>query len=71
MIVDAQAARHTARGRLPGAELAAQIFHTDGFRPDSDFDRGTFAGRWAVDLSPTLGISVPASIAEKAIRRPT
>src|SRR5690606_22080797 len=57
--IDAQGALGTsfAEGSQQ-LDLAAQLFRTDGFRPASDFERGTLAGRWGMDLVPTLGVSV-------------
>ncbi len=61
--VDAQAALGaTLAGGSQSLNLAAQLFHTDGFRPQSEFDRGTLAGRWAIDLSPQLQMSVAARL---------
>lgn len=36
---------------------AIQYFQTDGFRPQSDADRLTIAGRYAIDLSDALDLS--------------
>ncbi len=59
--VDAQAALGaTLAGGTQSLNLAAQVFHTEGFRPQSQFDRGTLAGRWAIDLSPQVQVSLAA-----------
>jgi iron complex outermembrane receptor protein len=61
--VDAQAALGTTlAGGSQSLNLAAQVFHTDGFRPQSQFDRGTMAGRWAIDLSPQVQMSLAARL---------
>jgi iron complex outermembrane recepter protein len=40
--------------------IAGQVYHTDGFRPQSDSTRGTLAGRWAVELSPSVTLAISA-----------
>lgn len=40
--------------------FAAQAYHTDGFRPQSEFTRGTVSGRWSVELSPQWELSIAA-----------
>jgi iron complex outermembrane receptor protein len=59
--LDAQAALGTAMagGAL---NLAAQVFRTDGYRPQSDTSRGTLAGRWGLDLTPALTLSVAGRV---------
>lgn len=44
----------------PGQQLnlAAQAYRTDGFRPQSDTWRTTFAGRWTVDVSSALQLAL-------------
>jgi iron complex outermembrane recepter protein len=38
--------------------LAAQVYRTDGYRPHSDSERGTFAGRVAFDISADTQLAV-------------
>ncbi|MEB3734780.1 hypothetical protein ULF88_13250 [Halopseudomonas pachastrellae] len=38
--------------------LAVQAVHDDGFRDQSQADRQTLAGRWALDLSPDLEVAL-------------
>jgi hypothetical protein len=54
---DAQAAWG---GRVGAAQLnlAAQVYHSDGFREQSDHDRSTFSGRLGFDLSDRTKLSV-------------
>lgn len=56
--VDAQAALGTPIGASQQLNLAAQAFHSDGFRPQSRSDRGTFSGRWRLDVSPDWQLAV-------------
>jgi iron complex outermembrane recepter protein len=59
--LDAQLALGTAlAGGSQGLNLAGQIYTTDGFRPQSDYSRGTLAGRWFVDLSPDIELALSA-----------
>ena len=47
-------------GQVGGAtvNLAAQVYRTDGYRPHSDSERGTFAGRAAFNLSTDTQLAV-------------
>lgn len=56
--LDLQLARGTALGARQQLNIAGQIYRTDGFRPQSRTERGTAAGRWAYDLSPTLQLAL-------------
>lgn len=38
--------------------LAAQYYRTDGFRPQSDFSRGTLSARWSIELAPDWDLSI-------------
>lgn len=59
--LDAQGALGTVlAGGRQGLNLAGQVYHTDGFRPQSDYTRGTLAGRWFIELSPSLELAVSA-----------
>ena len=40
--------------------LAAQVYRSDGFRPQGETERGTLSGRWRADLSDRLSIAVSA-----------
>lgn len=61
MTLDAQLALGTALARgTQGLNLAGQIHASDGFRPQSDYSRGTLAGRWFVELSPELELALSA-----------
>jgi outer membrane receptor protein involved in Fe transport len=51
----AYGARLTPQQQL---NLAAQLNTTAGFRPQSDATRSTLAGRWAIDVSPTVQAAV-------------
>lgn len=59
--VDAQLAAGLplAEGRQ-SLNLAAQLYRTDGYRPQSDGSRGTLSARWSAELSPALDLSVAA-----------
>lgn len=54
---DAQAAWGGKVGAVQ-ANLAAQIYHTDGFREQSRYDRGTFSGRLGFDLTERTRLAV-------------
>lgn len=56
--LDAQLALGLPLGERQHLNLAAQACHTDGFRPQSDFDRGTLSGRWSMDITPALQVAV-------------
>lgn len=53
-----------ALGREVGADgahkfnLAAQFHRTDGFRPQSDFERATLSGRWSFDVTDRFNIGL-------------
>jgi len=42
--------------------FAGQVYHTDGFRPQSQFDRGTLSGRWSVELTPTVQLALSGRV---------
>jgi outer membrane receptor protein involved in Fe transport len=58
--VDAQLALGLAPAPGQQINLAAQHYRTDGFRPQSAFDRTTLAGRWGATVSPALQFSLSA-----------
>ncbi|MFC4252993.1 TonB-dependent receptor [Sinimarinibacterium flocculans] len=60
--LDLQAAMGTPIGEHQQLNLAAQFFHTDGFRPQSQSDRGSFAGRWRISLSPRAEVALSARL---------
>jgi outer membrane receptor protein involved in Fe transport len=37
---------------------AAQVFHSDGYRPQSELDRITVAARYAIDLSDAVDVAI-------------
>jgi outer membrane receptor protein involved in Fe transport len=57
---DAQAAWGLAASAVHRVNLAAQHYRTNGFRPQSGFERTTVAGRWAINLTPTTEVAVAA-----------
>jgi len=59
--LDAQGAVGTKLG--PGRFNGAfQAYKTDGFRPGFDYERGTVAGRYSIDLAPGTEMSVSARV---------
>jgi len=56
--LDAQAALGAPLTDGQQLNLAAQVFHTDGFRPQSGFDRQTVSARWSIALTPTMQLAV-------------
>lgn len=69
--VDARVAGHQtldtqlALGHPMGSgtlNLAAQTYRTDGYRPQSRFNRETASGRYAIDLTPRLQVATSARI---------
>jgi iron complex outermembrane recepter protein len=56
--MDLQAAYGAGLGANQQVNLAAQIHRTDGYRPQSDTERATFAGRWSLDVSEALQVAV-------------
>jgi outer membrane receptor protein involved in Fe transport len=54
---DAQAAWGSKVGAAQ-LNLAAQVYHTDGFREQSDHDRSTFSGRLGFDVSERTQLAV-------------
>lgn len=56
--IDAQAALGLALGGAQRLNFAGQHYRTTGFRPQSDFDRTTLAGRWALEVSPAVQVSL-------------
>lgn len=55
---DLQLALGTPLGERQQINLAAQIYRTQGFRDQSEADRQTVAGRWAVDVTPSLHLAL-------------
>lgn len=55
---DLQAAYGGALGDRQQLNLAAQVYRTESYRPQSDTDRATLAGRWAFDASDALQIAI-------------
>lgn len=55
--LDAQGVLGSALGN-GNLNVAAQIHHTDGFRPQSRSERATFAGRYGFPVSPDLDLAV-------------
>lgn len=56
--LDAQVAYGLPLARGQQLNLTGQYYRTDGFRPQSQFDRFTVAGRWSVDLTPALQLAL-------------
>jgi iron complex outermembrane receptor protein len=56
--LDAQVAYGLPLARGQQLNLAGQYYRTDGFRPQSQFDRFTVAGRWSVDVTPTFQLAL-------------
>ncbi|RYG80254.1 TonB-dependent receptor, partial [bacterium] len=56
--VDLQAALGTGIGDRQQLNLAAQLFGSDGFRPQSQTRRGTLSGRYGVELSPAVQLAL-------------
>jgi iron complex outermembrane recepter protein len=46
------------KGSDGSLNLAAQIYHTDGYRPQSEFDRSTISGRYATHITPNIELAV-------------
>lgn len=55
---DLQAAAGVKPGDRQHLNLAAQTYSSDGFRPQSDGDRHTLAGRWSLAATPDLEIAL-------------
>jgi len=55
---EAQTALGLPVGTGQQVNLAAQFYRSDGFRPQTKFDRGTVAGRWSFELSPTMQLAL-------------
>lgn len=56
--VDLQAAYGAKLGETQQINLAGQLFRTDSYRPQSETNRGTFAGRWSAELTPALQVAL-------------
>lgn len=56
--VDVQGAYGAALGERHRVNAAAQLYRTDGFRPQSTARRGTVSGRWAIDATPSLQVAI-------------
>jgi iron complex outermembrane recepter protein len=56
--VDVQGAHGAAIGDAQQLNFAAQLYRTDSYRPQSRTERGTFAGRWAVEVTPALQVAL-------------
>lgn len=68
---DAQAAMGTPIGERQQLNLAAQAYHSDGFRPQSRTDRGTFAGRWSISATERLQFAFSARVHEASSAGPS
>lgn len=55
---DLQAAFGTALGERQQLNLAGQWYRTDGYRPQSDAERTTLAGRWSLQATPALQVAL-------------
>jgi len=56
--VDVQAALGTALGASQRIDLAAQIYRSNGFRPQSMSDRQTVSAHWAADVSAAVQVAL-------------
>ncbi len=56
--LDVQAALGSTIGERQQINMAAQLFHTDGFRPESRSDRGTFSGRWRMNVTSRAEVAL-------------
>lgn len=56
--VDVQAALGTALGASQRVNLAAQIYRSNGFRPQSDSDRQTISAHWSADVTPAVQVAL-------------
>lgn len=56
--VDVQAAYGTPIAKDQQLNLAGQYYRTDGFRPQSGFERFTLAGRWSIEIAPTMQLAL-------------
>jgi iron complex outermembrane receptor protein len=56
--VDLQAAYGAALGDTQQINFAGQLFRTDSYRPQSETNRGTFAGRWSAEVTPDLQVAL-------------
>jgi iron complex outermembrane receptor protein len=61
---DLQTAWGTDIGETSQINLAAQIYRSDGYRPQSDTERGTLAGRFRTDVTERFSVSVSARVHE-------
>ena len=65
---DLQAAYGSAIGERQQLNLAAQLYRTDGYRPQSDTNRATASARWAIDATDDLQIALSARFLESDSR---
>lgn len=56
--LDLQSAYGSQIGKAQQLNVAAQLYHTDGFRPQSNTARGVFSGRWSAEVTPALDVAV-------------
>lgn len=56
--MDLQAAYGAGLGEGRQLNLAGQLYRTDGFRPQSETQRGTLAGRWSAEITPALQVAL-------------
>jgi outer membrane receptor protein involved in Fe transport len=56
--LDAQGAVGLGLGSAGRLNAAAQVYRTEGFRPQSEASRATLAGRYALVLSPRLDVAL-------------
>lgn len=59
-LADLQAAYGAQLGERSRVNLAGQVYRNDGFRPQSQTTRATFAGRWSAHVTDALDIAISA-----------
>jgi iron complex outermembrane recepter protein len=59
---DAQAAFGLPLGDRQQLNLAAQHYRTDGYRPQSEFERTTLSARWSMTISPRVQIALAGRV---------
>jgi len=69
--VDLQAAAGFEYNGNQRINLAAQAVHDDGFRDQSQSERQTFAGRWAIDFSPALEVALSTRLHQAEADNPS
>lgn len=61
-MADLQTAWGTNIGENNQINLAAQLYRSDGYRPQSDTERGTLTGRWRTELTPRFSLAFAARL---------